>query len=169
MISTLATTVTKMKLPEPLFVIINPLMRLVLSSPLHVVVSRSLLLMRYRGRRSGIWRTTPLRYVQDGDVVRCFSSRNTQWWRNLQGGAQVTLTVRGKSLDCEATVVTGQERARSLLAAYLEQFPQDAAYHEVSLTPSGQLDPASLERAASNSVVVEARRCHRARWRSESP
>ncbi|MDE0693412.1 MAG: nitroreductase family deazaflavin-dependent oxidoreductase [Gammaproteobacteria bacterium] len=147
-----------MKLPEPLFVIINPLMRLVLSSPLHFVASGSLLLMRYRGRRSGIWRTTPLRYVEDGDVLRCFSSRNTLWWRNLQGGAQVTLTVRGKRQGCEASVVTDQERARALLAAYLDEFPQDAAYHDVSLTPSGQPDPESLERAASNSVVVEARR-----------
>ena len=157
MISTFATMVTKMKLPEPLFVVINPLMALVLSWPLHFVVSRSLLLMRYRGRRSGVWRTTPLRYVQDGGVVRCFSSRNTQWWRNLQGGAQVTLTVRGKRVDAEATVVTDPERARALLAAYLEQFPQDAAYHEVALTPGRQPDPASVERAASNSVVVEAR------------
>ncbi|MYB38840.1 MAG: nitroreductase family deazaflavin-dependent oxidoreductase [Gammaproteobacteria bacterium] len=157
MISMLTITVTKMKLPEPLFVIINPVMRLVLSSPLHFVASRSLLLMRYRGRRSGIWRTTPLRYVEDGDVFRCFSSRNTQWWRNLEDGAQVTLTVRGKRVDCEAAVVTDQARARALLAAYLEQFPQDAAYHEVSLTPNRQPDPASLERAAANSVVVEAR------------
>ncbi len=171
MISTLTITGTKMKVPEPLFVIINPLMRLLLSSPLHFVASGSLLLMRYRGRRSGIWRTTPLRYVEDGDVVRCFSSRNTQWWRNLQGGAQVTLTVRGKRVDCEAAVVTDQARARArsceatanaptrarLLAAYLEQFPQDAAYHEVSLTPNRQPDPESLERAAANSVVVEAR------------
>ena len=158
MISTLTITVTKMKLPEPLFVLINPLMRLVLSSPLHFVASGSLLLMRYRGRRSGIWRTTPLRYVEDGDVFRCFSSQNTQWWRNLQGGAQVTLTVRGKRQGSEATVVTDQERTRALLAAYLERFPQDAAYHDVSLTPSRKPDPESLERAASNSVVVEARR-----------
>ena len=146
-----------MKLPESLFVVINPLMRLVLSSPLHFVVSRSLLLMRYQGRRSGIWRTTPLRYVQDGDVVRCFSSGGTQWWRNLQGGAQVTLTMRRKRVECEATVVTDQERARTLLAAYLEQFPQDAAYHEVTLTANRQPDPTSLDQAASNSVVVEAR------------
>ncbi len=146
-----------MKLPEPLFVVINPLMRLVLSSPLHFVVSGSLLLMRYRGRRSGIWRTTPLRYVEDGDVLRCFSSQNTQWWRNLQGGAKVTLTVRGKRLDCEATVVTDQERARALLAAYLDEFPQDAAYHEVSLTPSRQPEPESLARAARDSVAVEMR------------
>ena len=157
MFSTLNDTVTKMKVPESLFVVINPLMRLVLSSPLHFVASGSLLLMRYRGRRSGTWRTTPLRYVQDGDVFRCFSSRNTQWWRNLQGGAQVTLTVRGKRVDCEAAVVTDQERARALLAAYLEQFPQDAAYHEVALTSSRQQEPASLERAATNAVVVEAR------------
>ena len=155
--STLPTMATKMKLPEPLFVVINPLMRLVLSSPLHVVVSRSLLLMRYRGRRSGIWRTTPLRYVQDGDVVRCFSSQDTQWWRNLQGGAQVTLTVRGKRVDCEAAVVADQDRARALLAEYLQEYPQDAAYHEVALTASRQPDPASLDRAASRSVVVEAR------------
>ena len=145
-----------MKIPEPLFVVINPLMGLVLSSPLHFLVSRSLLLIRYQGRRTGTWRTTPLRYVQEGDAIRCFSSQGTQWWRNLEGGAQVTLIVRGKRLECEATVITDQARARALLAAYLEQYPQDADYHEVSLTPNRTPDPTSLDRAANTSVVVEA-------------
>lgn len=145
-----------MKLPEPLFVVINPTMRLVLSSPLHFLVSRSLLLIRYKGRRTGIWRTTPLRYVQDGDAIRCFTSKGTQWWRNLQDGAEVTLTVRGKRLEYEATAITDPNRTRPLLAAYLEQYPQDATYHDVSLTATGTPDPATLDQAASNSVVVEA-------------
>lgn len=145
-----------MKLPEPLFVVINPAMRLVLSSPLHFLISRSLLLIRYQGRRTGIWRTTPLRYVQDGDAIHCFSSQAAQWWRNLQSGAEVTLTVRGKRMECKATVVTDPERTRALLAAYLEQYPQDAAYHDVSLAPNRKPDPKSLDQAASSAVAVEA-------------
>ena len=146
-----------MQVPEALFVVINPMMRLLLASPAHFVVSRSLLLIRYRGRRSGLWRTTPLRYVSDGDTIRCFSSRQTSWWRNLRGGANVTLTVRGRRGDYLADVVADRERVRTELGRYLEAFPQDAAYHEVALTRERKPEPASLERASAASIMMEAR------------
>lgn len=146
-----------MRVPEALFVFINPMMRLLLSSPAHFIASRSLLLIRYRGRRSGRFRTTPLRYVRDGDTIRCFSSGQTSWWRNLRGGADVTLTVRGRRLECRADVVTDRERVQAELGRYLAAFPQDAAYHEVALTGERKPDAASLERAAARSIMVEAR------------
>ena len=58
-------------------------MRLLLRSPLHFLMSRSLLLITYEGRKSGRRYTTPLRYTREGEVIRCFTSGTTQWWRNL--------------------------------------------------------------------------------------
>jgi len=146
-----------MRLPEPLFVLINPTMRLLLRSPLHGLVSGSLMLITFTGRKSGRRYTTPVRYVRSGDVVRCFTSAQNSWWRNLKGGAPVTLRIRGRELPFRATAIHDDPaRVRAGLEDYLRQFPQDAAYHHIRLngrTP----DAADLERAARTAVIVEAR------------
>ncbi|MDE0053611.1 MAG: hypothetical protein OXT64_05055, partial [Gammaproteobacteria bacterium] len=48
-----------MRIPEPLFVVINAGMRLLLRSPLHALASRSLMLITFTGRVTGRTYTTP--------------------------------------------------------------------------------------------------------------
>lgn len=147
-----------MKIPEPLFAIINPTMRILLRTPLHFLMSGSLLLMSYTGRKSGRRYTTPLRYIRDGDAIRCFTTSDTQWWRNLQGGAEVVLRLQGADARCTATVVSDDpETARAHLASYLAQYPQDAAYHSVRLDADKQPLEEDLDEAARKLIVVEAR------------
>lgn len=147
-----------MKIPEPLFVIINPVMRILLRSPLHFIASESLLLMSYTGRRSGRRYTTPLRYVRDGDTIRCFTSKDTKWWRNLEDGAQVVLRIRGADAHYAATLVGNDPKTtRELLVNYLAEHPQDAAYHNVRLGSDKQPLAEDLEEAARNSIIMEAK------------
>ena len=147
-----------MKIPEPLFLIINPTMRLLLRSPLHFLMSRSLLLITYEGRKSGRRYTTPLRYTREGEVIRCFTSDTTQWWRNLQGGKEVSLRVAGKDGKYLAQIIKDDKQTlRAELEKYLAQFPQDAAYHEVGLDANKQPITEDLDRAIESSVVMKAR------------
>ena len=148
-----------MKIPEPLFVIINPAMRLLLRSPLHFVVSSSLLLITYQGRRSGKRYTTPLRYVREGETLCCFTSRDTKWWRNLEDGAEVVLRLEGRNVRYHARTLTDdKEAAYRHIANYLAKYPQDAAYHDVRLDSDKRPLAEDLERAAQESIVVEATR-----------
>ena len=48
---------------------INPLVRAVLGSPLRRILSRKLLLIALRGRRTGRLHTLPVGYAQDGDTL----------------------------------------------------------------------------------------------------
>lgn len=147
-----------MKLPEPLFVIVNPIVRTLLRSPVHGFFSDSLMLITFTGRRSGRSYTTPVRYVQDGEVIRCYTSAENQWWRNLRGGADVELRVRGKVKPYRATVIAEDpDTIREALREYLALFPQDAAYHEIRLNKDKSLVVEDLEHAARHAVVVEAR------------
>jgi hypothetical protein len=146
-----------MKLPEPLFLVINPVVRFLLRSPLHRVVSDSLMLITFTGRNSGRRFTTPVRYVRRDDKVRCFTSAENQWWRNLRGGADVTLTVRGQERPYRAVAITDDPALiGEALRDYLGEFPQDAAYHEIRLDKHRRLVREDLERAATRAVVVEA-------------
>jgi len=146
-----------MRLPEPLFVIINPLMSLVLRSPLHGLLSGSVMLITFTGRNSGRVFTTPVRYVRVGDQVRCYTSAENQWWRNMRGGADVVLRIGGEDRRYRAiAIIDDPPVVKEALRQYLELFPQDAAYHEIRLNKDKSLVAEDLERAATNAVVVEA-------------
>lgn len=145
-----------MKVPEFMFVIINPVMRFILKSPLHVIFSSGIMLITFTGRKSGRQFTTPVRYLQDGDTVRCFTARENKWWRNLRQPATVTLRIRGRDADYEAVAIhEDPEQVRPHLMDYLTAFPEDAGYHNIRVR-KGQMDPDDLERAIPEAIAVKA-------------
>ena len=146
-----------MKLPEFLFVIINPMMRLLLCSPLHGILSGSLMLITFRGRNSGREFTTPVRYIENDGIVRCFTSSENQWWRNLRGGSDVVLRVRGKDGKYHAsTLENDAEQTRQWLGYYLEKYPEDAVYHDIRLNKDKSMVEEDFEKALTKAIVVEA-------------
>ena len=144
-----------MKVPEPLFIIINPMMKLLLNSPLHALMSHSVLVLYFTGTKSGRKLSTPLRYHKDGETIRCFTSGSTLWWRNFHEPAKVFLQLRGSRLSYTGQLVTADaEHKQQLLVNYLSEYPADAAYHDVS-QQAGQLNPEDLKRAVGESQIVE--------------
>ena len=145
-----------MKIPEPLFVLINPTMRILLNSPLHFLMSRNVMLIKYRGRRSGKNYSIPVRYLESDGIVKCFSDRSNGWWPNLQDGAEVTLRLRGKDRSYQTDVLSDTEEIRQELVAYLARFPADAVYHDIGLNRDKTLVEEDLERKLPDSIVVVA-------------
>ena len=116
------------------------------------------MLVTFTGRKSGKRFTTPVRYVRTGETIRCFTSAENQWWRNLRGGADVILRVEGFDKACHATtIVDDPALIKAALRDYLGMFPQDAAYHEIRLNKDKSLVEEDLERASHCAVVVEAK------------
>lgn len=83
----------------------NPLMKWLLNSPFHGIVSKSYMLLSVTGRKTGKVYTTPVQYYQQGQVLKIITSRNYQWWRNLIGGAEVDMRLRGK-VECGYTSIS---------------------------------------------------------------
>ena len=147
-----------MKLPEPLFLFINPIVRFLLRSPIHKFWSGSLMLITFTGRKSNRRITTPVRYLISGGIVRCFSTSKGLWWRNLRGGAEVELRIRGENKHYNAIAIEHDaQKIRAELQFYLELFPQDASYHEIRLNRDNSLVEEDLDQACKNSDLVEAR------------
>lgn len=94
------TTTTMPAAPQPVPLSIrllrrcNPAIVRLLRSPLHGLLSRDLLVLGYRGRRSGRAYTLPLSWASaDGRLYLC--TRDSRWVRNLAGGAPVDVVLRG--------------------------------------------------------------------------
>ena len=91
--------------------VFNSLVKLILRSPVHGVLSKGVLLITYTGRKSGKQYSTPASYVRDGDVILVFSNPERQWWKNLRGGAPVIVLIRGREYTGTAEPVARDEQA----------------------------------------------------------
>ncbi len=87
----------------------NPIVTFVLRSPLHFTVSGLFLLITVTGRKSGRTYTTPVQYKQADRSLKFVTRRGRAWWRNLRGGAPVTVELRGRRLAGRAEIVAGDD------------------------------------------------------------
>jgi hypothetical protein len=77
--------------------VVNPLVRAVLRSPAHGLLSGHLALLTVTGRRSGRAFTFPVGYHRDGDRVTVGVDwpERKRWWRNLSDAAPVEIWLAG--------------------------------------------------------------------------
>jgi deazaflavin-dependent oxidoreductase (nitroreductase family) len=132
----------------------NPIIRLLLRSPLHFFVSKNMMLMTYTGRRSGKPYTTPMSYLAVGDALYTISSRERVWWRNLRGGANVTLRLRGEDIPARAEAIEDQTEVAENLFLYLKTAPQLTRYMNVAIDSDGMPNSEDIARLAHENVVV---------------
>lgn len=86
--------------------VINPLVSLILRSPLHRIMSKPLLLITYEKHKARKGHTLPVQYALDGYAVYIIPGvpEKKTWWRNLRDGTAVTLTMHGKSVNRTALI-----------------------------------------------------------------
>ena len=77
--------------------VVNPLVRGLLRSPAHGLLSGRLALLSVTGRRSGRSFTFPVGYHRDGDrvTISVASPERKRWWRNLSDAAPVEIWLAG--------------------------------------------------------------------------
>ena len=87
--------------------VVNPIVRAVLRSPLHPLLSRRLVLLRVTGRRSGRTFELPAAYVRDdsGILVTVGAPERKQWWHNIDGPTPITVVLRGRTRPGVAELV----------------------------------------------------------------
>jgi deazaflavin-dependent oxidoreductase (nitroreductase family) len=133
-------------------------MKYVLRSPLHGMVSKSILLITFTGRTSGKSYTTPVSYSQSGDQVTIFT--HAEWWKNLRGGASVTIRIRGQELQGLAEPVAEDKPAiAAALADHLRKVPSDATFYHVTFDDHKNPNADEVERAAQTVVMIRIRLC----------
>ena len=110
--------------------VINPVVRALLRSPLHSLLSRNVMLITLTGRRTGSDYTLPVQYARRGDTVYVFSPGDRRWWRNLNEGGAVTVRIGNETLAGTGEVLRGSAAddarailARTSLAKSAERFP----------------------------------------------
>jgi hypothetical protein len=91
--------------------LVNPVVRRVLASPVHDLLGPRVALLTITGRRTGRSFQVPVGILEDGRGLVVLSRRDRRWWRNLRGGAELTVLAGGCRRPARATVDRDVSRA----------------------------------------------------------
>lgn len=135
--------------------LVNPLVTLLLRSPLHGLASDALLLVTFTGRKSGREYTTPVGYEQRDGTLYVTTQSDRVWWRNLRGGAEVTVRLRGERRRGHAEVIEDDAAVAEYVHGFLERHGVGAASRiALSLEADEVPDVEALEAGLAAVVVV---------------
>ncbi len=137
--------------------IVNSAMRFILRSPMHGMVSNSILLITFTGRKSGKTYSTPVSYSQHDDEVVVFT--HATWYKNLRSGTPVTLRIRGRDLQGLPEPIEDKQVIAAGLAAHLRQVPSDARYYGVTFDANEAPRAEEVAKAVQSVVMLRFRLC----------
>ena len=131
----------------------------ILCTPMHVLVSKDIMLLTVTGRKTGKRYPMPVSYARDGDLIICSTDRTrADWWKNLRGGAMVTLRLRGEDVAGQASVISEDPRALiEGINTMLTQVPRDAKHYEVRLDKNEKPLAEDVSRATAYRIIIEIR------------
>jgi len=108
--------------PDALMRLVNPLMRRLVARG---VGGSQVLVLHYRGRRSGRRFDTPAGYHRIDGRILVFT--NSPWRHNFTGGADLEVTLVGRRVPARATLLPDPETVTGLYAGLFERLGWQAA------------------------------------------
>ncbi len=137
-----------------MFRILNPIMKTILKSPFHSVVSGQIMILSFQGVKSGKAYSTPVSYSKENDNIVCFT--HAKWWKNFTNGAEVTLRIQGQDFNGHAEAISDEpDRIAMGLRNHIQAIPNDARYYGVTLDANGQPDMEQVKKAAAEAVMIQ--------------
>jgi deazaflavin-dependent oxidoreductase (nitroreductase family) len=98
----------------------NPVMKALLRSPLHRLLSKNFMLLTVTGRKTGRAYTFPVGRHQSPDGTFVLSAGGS-WRHNLRGGADVRVTLDGREHPAHATLEEDPDRAAEAFKTMLDR------------------------------------------------
>jgi hypothetical protein len=130
----------------------NPAMRPLLDSRVHWPLSRWFAVLGWRGRKTGRRYSTPVSYVRDGNTV--FVTTGDKWWRNLEGGAPVTLRLAGRSRQGKAEPILDAAAGRVEHERLFRNHPWFRLLAGIPKGADGGPDPTAVAQAVASGRVL---------------
>ncbi|CAA9217780.1 MAG: hypothetical protein AVDCRST_MAG93-306 [uncultured Chloroflexia bacterium] len=108
--------------PEKLAKVVNPVIKALLRSPLHRLVSKHLMLLTFAGRKTGRTYTIVVgRHKVGGKLVVPLGTTGRRWRLNLRRGAPVVVTMEGRHLRGRGELVEDPEEAARVYELLLDR------------------------------------------------
>ena len=96
-----------------------------LRTPLHVFLGNTMLIT-VTGCKTGRKYSTPVGFYQAEDCLWVISNRDRTWWRNVRNGANVSLLLKGKTVNAFAEAEMDETAIEKRLLEYIRLTPMAA-------------------------------------------
>lgn len=128
----------------------HPFVKFILRTPFHSLLSDTMLLLTVTGRRSGKQYTFPVNYMRDGDTLVVISWADRTWWKNVYGGADVSVRFAGQWLRAHAESFVQPEAIAEGIAMLSRRVPAFQQRFGSATTPENE----QLTQLAQKGVFV---------------
>jgi deazaflavin-dependent oxidoreductase (nitroreductase family) len=124
-----------------------------LHSPFSIFMG-GILLITVTGRKSGHAISTPVNYARDGDALLVTSKTDRTWWKNVRGGAKVTLLINGKTYQADANVIEDRAAVEQEMLRFFHLVKRTIA--GIHLDKNGQpTRPEKFAQVAQSRVMIQ--------------
>jgi len=130
----------------------NDFVKFFLRTPLYIFMGDTMLIT-VTGRKTGKKYTTPVGFYRDGNTLWVISSRDRTWWRNLIGGADVEIRIRGEDVTGFAEAILDEEAVAAQAVEYVHHIPMSAKAMGVRVD-KGEPHPEDVVRLAKERLFV---------------
>ncbi|MGV8026869.1 MAG: hypothetical protein AB2L18_09960 [Anaerolineaceae bacterium] len=117
--------------------ILNPIIKTILRSPLHPLISNHSLVVRYMGRESGKEHSFPAYYQQTGNSLQVLVEKTEDWWHSLKNGANVRVIIKGNELRGWAEAIQDPQSVKENFSQLLNTIPELSTELEIRRDENG--------------------------------
>ena len=139
--------------------LINVPMRLLLQLPFATPLSRQLMLLYLRGRKSGMMYRQPVSFVRDGETL--LTPAGGRWKLNLHEGECIRIRLTGRDRLARPELIRSVDEVERLLQMMLASNPRITSFAPVA-GPKGQIDHRRVEDAVRYGFAI-------VRWHFDCP
>ena len=135
---------------------VNPVVSLIARSPFHFIISHQLLVISFKGQKTGRNFLVPLSYHRHESSYTCVTLRSNIWWRNLKGKSATKIWLKGKLVNAAVDLeFNNDELVESTLRDLVTNNPIDAFFAKVKLNKDGTPVQKDLFKASKIHTVLK--------------
>ena len=139
-----------------LWFLINPVVAFLARSPLHFLISHQVLVIRFKGRKSGKQYLVPVSYHEYESSYTCVTLRSNIWWRNLKEVSHTKIWLKGKLKNAQIDLEFNNDQiVESTLRDLVTNNRVDAYFAKIKLNKDGSPDSDDLIQAGKIHTVLK--------------
>ena len=139
-----------------LWFLINPVVAFLARSPLHFLISHQVLVIQFKGRKSGKQYLVPVSYHEHESSYTCVTLRSNIWWRNLKEVSHTKIWLKGTLKNAQIDLEFNNDQiVESTLRDLVTNNRVDAYFAKIKLNKDGSPDPDDLIQAGKIHTVLK--------------
>ena len=103
----------------------NDFVKFFLRTPLHVFLGNTMLIT-VTGCKTGRKYSTPVGFYRAEDCLWVMTNRDRTWWRNVRSQPNISLLLKGKTLNAVAEAELDENAVETRLFDYIQHIPMAA-------------------------------------------